>query len=137
MPNRDSEHLSASTMPDIESWAIRSYRRIYLDELLGNSLVLAESGRFKSGDVKGTIRRVMRRLLVSTDVRRHRLISISYISQICHGRGRGFESRRPRHSYQKSCLDFFETNEGAKGCIPAPILHPFPSIEPFSRERPS
>ena len=45
----------------------------------------------------------MRYLLVSKDVRRHRLISISYISLgRCHGRGRGFESRRPRHSFQKS-----------------------------------
>ena len=43
----------------------------------------------------------MRLLFVSNDVRRHRLISISYISLLpCHGRGRGFESRRPRHSFQ-------------------------------------
>jgi len=53
---------------------------------------------FNSGDVKGTIRSVVRCLLVSIDVRRHRLISINYISLLpCHGRGRGFESRRPRH----------------------------------------
>ena len=43
----------------------------------------------KSGDVKGTISDDVRLLLVSNEVRRHRLISISYISQIlCHGRGR-------------------------------------------------
>src|SRR5437870_13841511 len=48
---------------------------------------------------KGTIRGDLRYLAVSKDVRRHRLISISYISQgPCHGRGREFESRRPRHS---------------------------------------
>jgi excinuclease UvrABC ATPase subunit len=28
-----------------------------------------------------------------------------------HGRGRGFESRRPRHSFQKRCPDFDETIE--------------------------
>jgi len=57
----------------------------------------------KSGYNKGTIRSDIRYLVVSKDVRRHRLISISYISHgRCHGRGRGFESRRPRHSFQKS-----------------------------------
>ena len=59
-----------------------------LDELLGNSLVIPEFGRFKCGDVKGTIRCAMRFLSVPGDVRRHRLISISYISLLpCHGRG--------------------------------------------------
>ena len=42
----------------------------------------------------------------------------------CHGRGREFESRRPRHSFQKSYADVDETNEGAKGCIFAPFLCP-------------
>ena len=51
-----------------------------LDELLGNSLVVTEFGRFKSRDVKGTIRSALRFLSVPNDVRRHRLISISYIS---------------------------------------------------------
>src|SRR5207245_4237331 len=47
---------------------------------------------------KGTIRNDLRYLVVSKDVRRHRLISISYITTLpCHGRGREFESRRPRH----------------------------------------
>jgi len=46
----------------------------------GNPLVLTEFASFKSGDVKGTIRRDMRLPFVSNDVRRHRLISISYIS---------------------------------------------------------
>ena len=55
----------------------------------------------KSGYNKGTIRSDIRYLVVSKDVRRHRWISISYISLgRCHGRGRGFESRRPRHSFQ-------------------------------------
>ena len=60
---------------------------------------LIEIRNVKSGDNKGTIRATMRYLLVSTDVRRHRLISSDYIRTLgCHGRGRGFESRRPRHS---------------------------------------
>jgi hypothetical protein len=54
----------------------------------------------KSGYNKGTIRGDKRYLVVSKDVRRHRLISISYISHgRCHGRGREFESRRPRHIF--------------------------------------
>src|SRR5580693_7194992 len=57
-----------------------------LDELLGNSLVVTEFELFKSGDVKGTIRRDIRLPRISNDVRRHRLISISYISLLpCHG----------------------------------------------------
>src|SRR5713226_4751810 len=46
----------------------------------------------------------------------------------CHGRGREFESRRPRHSFQKSCIELIETNEGANGHVFAPFLHPFSSI---------
>src|SRR6202047_5034251 len=46
----------------------------------------------------------------------------------CQGRGREFESRRPRHSFQKSCSNFVATNEGAKGHVFAPFLHPFSSI---------
>jgi hypothetical protein len=42
----------------------------------------------------------------------------------CHGRGREFESRRPRHSFQKSYSDFTETNEGAKGHVLAPFFAP-------------
>jgi hypothetical protein len=38
--------------------------------------------------------------MVSRDVRRHRLISISYMSLLpCHGRGYGFESPRPRQFF--------------------------------------
>jgi hypothetical protein len=42
--------------------------------------VLTEFVRFKSGDVKGTIRCDTRLLFVSNEIRRHRLISINYIS---------------------------------------------------------
>src|SRR5882672_397269 len=52
----------------------------------------------------------------------------------CHGRGREFESRRPRHLFQKSCSDFSETIEGAKGCNSAPYLHPFALIRAALRE---
>src|SRR5260370_415956 len=59
------------------------------------------SNTAKSGYNKGTIRSDIWYLVVSKDVRRHRLISIDYIySAACHGRGREFESRRPRHSFQ-------------------------------------
>jgi hypothetical protein len=62
-------------------------------EVIGSSVGVSgklacahEFGSFKSGDVKGTIRSDMRLRLVSNDVRRHRLISISYISLLpCHG----------------------------------------------------
>ena len=39
----------------------------------------------------------------------------------CHGRGRGFEPRRPRHTFQKTYLELAEFNWGAKGtqkCAP-------------------
>jgi hypothetical protein len=63
--------------------------------------VLIDFRRFNSGDVKGTIPDAVRYHFVPNDVRRHRLISISYISLLpCHGRGRGFESRRPRQFFQ-------------------------------------
>ena len=40
----------------------------------------------QSGDVKGTIRSDVRLPMLSNDIRRHRLISISYISLLlCHG----------------------------------------------------
>ena len=71
-----------------------------LDELLGNSLVVSEFELFKSRDVKGTIRSDMRLRFVSNDVRRHRLISISYISLLpCHGIIRNFweSTGRERH----------------------------------------
>jgi len=43
--------------------------------------ILFEIRNIKSGDNKGTIRGDKWYLVVSTDVRRHRLISISYINQ--------------------------------------------------------
>jgi hypothetical protein len=46
------------------------------------------------------------------DVRRHR----------CHGRGREFESRRPRHSFQTTCADFGETIEDPKGHVFVPFF---------------
>jgi hypothetical protein len=50
------------------------------------------SNSTESGYNKGTIRSDIRYLVVSKDVRRHRLISISYITTLpCHGRGREFE----------------------------------------------
>jgi hypothetical protein len=56
--------------------------------------------RLISGDVKGTITDALRYHSAPNDIRRHRLISISYVSLLpCHGRGRGFESRRPRHPF--------------------------------------
>jgi hypothetical protein len=69
-----------------------------------NLLVLIEFGRFDSGDVKGTIRSDMRLLFVSNDVRRHRLISISYISLLpCHGTAKryGRDECRTTRSLQR------------------------------------
>ena len=40
----------------------------------------------------------------------------------CHGRGREFESRRPRHSFQKGCKDFVETIEDPKGHVFVPFF---------------
>jgi hypothetical protein len=39
----------------------------------------------------------------------------------CHGRGREFESRRPRHSFQSTCADFGETIEDPKGHVFVPF----------------
>src|SRR6266436_2579483 len=58
-------------------------------------------GKARSGYNKGTIRGDLQYLVVSKDVRRHRLISRDYITTLrCHGRGREFESRRPRHLFK-------------------------------------
>src|SRR5271166_7166931 len=54
----------------------------------------------ESGYNKGTISVAKPRLKVSNSVRQHRVISISYSTELrCHGRGRGFEPRRPRYSF--------------------------------------
>src|ERR1700686_3528921 len=65
-------------------------------------LLRSEKNRLiQSGYNKGTIRSDMRSLVVPMSVRRHRLISIDYMTALrCHGRGREFESRRPRHFFQ-------------------------------------
>jgi hypothetical protein len=47
-----------------------------------------------SGDVKGTIRRVVRFHFTSNDVRRHRLISMSYISLLSCHRNRNLDLSR-------------------------------------------
>src|SRR6516225_5756730 len=44
----------------------------------------------------------------------------------CHGRGREFESRRPRHSFRKSYANFDETNGVQKDTF----LHPFCVLSP-------
>jgi len=66
----------------------------HINEVEGISRVmLTREGRarldqFNSGDVKGTIPEAVRYRFVPNDVRRHRLISISYVSlSPCHGRG--------------------------------------------------
>jgi len=52
----------------------------------GRTYLVIEFGRFNSGDVKGTITDAVRYHFAPNDVRRHRLISISYISLLpCHG----------------------------------------------------
>jgi hypothetical protein len=66
------------------------------------------SNSAKSGYIKGTIRCDIRYLVVSKDVRRHRLISISYISHgRCHCNGldltfrqRAFGPFRQIHIYE-------------------------------------
>ena len=66
---------------------------LLLDEVCSKFFV------YDSGDVKGTITGAIRCHFVPSDVRRHRLISSGYIKTLCHGRGREFESRRPRHCF--------------------------------------
>src|SRR5690242_20652426 len=52
-----------------------------------------------------------------------RVVSVSYEQNgCCHGRGRGFESRRPRHSFSKTCVNFGETIEDPKGHGFVPFL---------------
>jgi hypothetical protein len=98
-------NTKVETGPEVGAWEIRNYKRACHHQL-PNWRCQKQSEQFspddddESGDVKGTIRGVVRCPKVSNNVRRHRLISISYTSLIpCHGRGRGFESRRPRHSF--------------------------------------
>ncbi len=77
-------------------------------DFLGTALIR----NIKSGYNKGTIRADLRYLVVSIEVRRHRLISSDYIKTLyCHGRGREFESRRPRHIFNNlhiSSIPFVE-----------------------------
>ncbi len=85
------------------------------------------SNTAKSGYNKGTIRSDIWYLVVSKDVRRHRLISIDYITALpCHGRGREFESRRPRHS-KKELGEFCRNQRGReKGAFRALFVPFFP-----------
>src|ERR1700686_3705281 len=105
---------SSPTMNANSSAFPASSSRIGPAVILDRSKSVTDS--MKSGYNKGTIREDIRYLEVSKDVLRHRLI--------CHGRGREFESRRPRHSFQKSCTKFNETNGGAKGHVFAPFFAP-------------
>src|SRR5258708_37481612 len=99
--NKGRIHLRRPTC-DILKFRLRRSGGPYIPD--GNPEVTLKwvwefSNSAKSGYNKGTIRSDIRYLVVSKDVRRHRLISINYITMLpCHGRGRGFESRRPRHS---------------------------------------
>ena len=84
-----------------------------------------EGSRHSYAINKGTIRGDKWYLVVSRDVRQHLLISTNYITTLAvTADGREFESRRPRHSFQKRYADVDETNEGAKGCIFGPFLCP-------------
>ena len=73
------------------------YRLTDKPKIIGSSVGVSgklacdhEIWSFKSGDVKGTIPEAVRYPFVSNDVRRHRLMSISYISLLlCHGTARG------------------------------------------------
>ena len=49
----------------------------------------------------------------------------------CHGRGREFESRRLRHSFEKNYADFIETVGDAKRARFAPFLCPFSAARSF------
>jgi len=49
---------------------------------------------------------------------------------LCHGRGREFESRRPRHSFQRTCIYFSQTIEDAKRPRHAALSRPFCSVPP-------
>jgi hypothetical protein len=55
-------------------------------------------------------------------------MSLKVLITRCHGRGRGFEPRRPRHSFQKSCRDFEETIEDPKGHVFVPFFVPLFTI---------
>ncbi len=84
--------------------------------------------RFHCSDTHGSLARAAVRAAFCSSLRRGDVVQLVRTLP-CHGRGRGFESRRPRHSFQKSCTDFDDTNGGAKGHVSAPFLHPFSSIK--------
>ena len=46
----------------------------------------------------------------------------------CHGRGRGFESRRPRHSFQALALVLTKPSRAQKGTFSCPFLCPFSPV---------
>jgi hypothetical protein len=71
------------------------------------------SNSAKSGYNKGTIRSDIRYLVVSKDVRRHRLISIDYITTL---------PVTAEVAHQKSCSDFTGTIEDPKGHVFVPFF---------------
>jgi hypothetical protein len=46
----------------------------------------------------------------------------------CHGRGRGFESRRPGHSFQRTYIGFGETIQDPKRHVSVHFFVPFPFV---------
>jgi len=80
---------------------------LHIDEHLPPSVPIRPRDGFgipthESGNNAGTLRvpfPFLPRFYVPSRVRK----SLKFqIKVLCHGRGRGFESRRPRHSFQKS-----------------------------------
>src|ERR1700736_7011641 len=91
------------------------------------------SNSAKSGYNKGTIRSDIRYLVVSKDVRRHRLISISYISRgRCHGRGRSpilTEKCLPPWEYKEHVRRMLRQRLGHRfGRSAKSFLIPFPLV---------
>jgi hypothetical protein len=70
-------------------------------------------------------------LKVSNRVRQHRLISVSYSTLLpCHGRGRGFESRRPRHHSQTRLGWWLRLSSSIPLAIPSATVSGFVAAAP-------